>query len=120
MVRKRRGQKLSGHQQMHSLDYVRPTPSHQVRKLMTVSGNKICRPVSLEELCGLAFLADRAGKAHRWRVVEHKPWTSALPPNGTSPVKPDCFLFFRTVIRNGRDDQIVYDLRHSIRDNLWL
>jgi hypothetical protein len=37
------GQKLSGHQQMHSLDYGRPTPSSQVRKLMTVPGNKICR-----------------------------------------------------------------------------
>src|SRR5215472_9157195 len=120
MIRKGRGQKLSGHQQMHSLDYVRPTPSRQVRKLMAVSGNEPFRPVTQEQFFGLVFLADGTRKAHRWRVMEDKPSSSSLPSKDISPVEPDRFLSLRTVIRNGRQDQVVYDLRYPVGDNIWL
>jgi hypothetical protein len=88
---------------------------------MTVPGDEIFRLVSAEKLRRLAFLARRTGVGSRRYVVEDKPSTStsSLPSEGTSPVEPDRFLFFRTMIRDRRHDQIVYRLCYPVRDDIW-
>ena len=120
VVRKCRGPKLSRHEHLDSVNRLRPTVSGQVGILMTVPGDKIFGTVSAEKFRRLAFLASRTRIGPRWYVVEDKPSTSALPSKDISPVKPDRFLFFRTMIRNSRHDQVVHNLRPPIRDNLWL
>jgi hypothetical protein len=87
---------------------------------MDVSGDEIFRSVSAEKFSRLAFLAGRIGVGPRRYVVQDKPSTSALPSKDLSPVKPDRLLLFRTVIRNRRHDQVVYDLRYPVGDNIWL
>jgi hypothetical protein len=100
MVRKGRVQKLSRHEHPHSVNRLRPIASGQIGILMTVPGNEIFRPVSAEKFRRLAFLAGRTGVGPRRYVVEDKPSSSALPSKDLSPVEPDRFLFFRTMISN--------------------
>src|SRR6516162_5307846 len=111
MVRKGRVQKLSRHEHPHSVNRLRPTISGQVGILMTVPGNEIFRLVCAEKFRRLAFLAGRTGVGPRGYVMEDKPSSSALPSKDLSPVEPDRFLFFRTMIRDRRHDPIVYLLR---------
>src|SRR4029077_17081404 len=120
MVRKGRVQKLSRHEHPHSVNRLRPTVSGQVGILMTVPRNEIFRLVCAEKFRRLAFLAGRTGVGPRGYVMEDKPSSSSLPSKDISPVEPDRFLSLRTMIRNGRHDQVVYDLRYPIDDNIWL
>src|SRR6516225_6371836 len=119
MVRKGRVQKLPRHQHPHSVNRLRPAVSGQVGVLMAVPGDEIFRLVRAEKLRSLAFLAGRTGVGPRGYVMEDKPSSSALPSKDLSPVEPDRFLFFRTMIRDRRHDQIVYRLRYPVRDDIW-
>src|SRR6516225_9223852 len=120
MVRKGRVQKLSRHEHPHSVNRLRPTVSGHVGILMTVPGDEIFRLVCAEKLGRLAFLAGRTGVGPRGYVMENEPSSSSLPSKDISPVEPDRFLSLRTMIRNGRHDQIAYDLRYPVGDNIWL
>src|SRR6516165_9843209 len=120
MVRKGRVHKLSRHEHPHTVSRLRPTVCGQVGILMTMPGEKIFGSVGAEKFRRLAFLAGRTGVGLRRYVVEDKPSTSALASKDLSPVEPDRLLLFRTMIRNGRHDQIVYDLRYPVGDNIWL
>ena len=93
-VRKRGAQKLSRHQQIYSVDPLRPTASRRVRKLMAVPGNEIFRSVCQEKLCGFRFLAGGTRIGTRRYVAEDRPLISSLPSNGRPALKPDRLLLF--------------------------
>ena len=51
--------------------------------------------------------------------MEYDPRIPALLSDNGSSIQPYRFLFSGTMIRNGRHDQVVQDMRRSVRDNLW-
>jgi hypothetical protein len=86
---------------------------------MAVTGNEIFRSINLEEFCGFRFLFGRP-RIRYWRnVMEYEPRIPALPSDNGSAIQPYRFLFFGTMIRNGRYDQVIQHVRRSVRDNLW-
>lgn len=87
---------------------------------MAVPGDEIFRSIDLEKFCGFLFLFGGARIRDRRDVMKHETMDFCVAVDSGSAIQPYRFLFFGTMIRNGRHDQVIQDMRRPIRDNLRL